>query len=155
MDLDKTLAEHLASWGRTRRGWDKAGCLSQLGRVKGRSADDVAMAWVRFCADPGAATPGAFPNLAGPHWSERVAPAKTPSPPKPHEACRDCGRHFDACLCEGGPTISPHMPAPDVVAKVARLKAIRDEVAGGQCSHHVDRRFCIDHKPAKTEGASE
>lgn len=147
MDLDKPLAEHLAAWGRTRRGWDVAGCLSQLGRVKGRSADDVAMAWVRFCADDNPELhPGFFPNFNGPHWTEKVAPAKTPGPPKPHEACRDCGKHFDACLCDGGPTIRVDMPAPDPAAKVARLRAIRDETAAGHCSHHVPFANCVEHR---------
>lgn len=46
-------------------------------------------------------------------------------------------------------TITPHLPAPDPAAKVAHLKAIRDEVAGGCCSCGPN---CRDHKTAKTEG---
>lgn len=145
MDLDKTLADHLAAWGRTRRGWDKGGCLAQLARVKGRSADDVAMAWVRFCADDGVDTPGAFPNLTGPHWSEKVAPATPPRPPKPDEACRDCGRHFDACLCEGGPTIRAVVPLPNATPRVERLRAVVAEVTADRCSHGPN---CTEHRKA-------
>lgn len=150
MDLDKNLAEHLATWGRTRRGWDKAGCLSQLASVKGRSADDVAMAWVRFCADDNVRSPGAFPNLNGPHWSEKVAPARTPGNPRPHEACRDCGKHHDACLCDGGPTLRVVMPLPDAAPRVERLRAIRAEIAADLCGHGVPRTNCLDHRTPST-----
>ncbi len=130
--------------------WDRAGIFTALGHCKQRNELDVAMAAIRAAASSEIRTPGAIP-ANGDHWHERVSPQIAPRPPKPHEACRDCGRHFDACLCDGGPTISPHLPAPDPSAKVARLKAIRDEVAGGCCSHHVDRRFCVDHRKTTPE----
>ena len=131
MDLDKTLADHLAAWGRTRRGWDKPGCLAQLAKVKGRSADDVAMAWVRFCADDAARNPGAFPSFVGPHWSEKVAPAKTPTPPKPAEACRTCGRHMHAAdaTCDT-PTLRPVTSTPPPVTYLdARRRPTQGEPA--------------------------
>lgn len=148
MDLDKPLAEHLAAWGRTRRGWDIAGCLSKLGEVRGRSADDVAMAWIRFCADDGAQTPGAFPNLAGPHWSEKVAPPKTPGPPKPHEACPACARlaHMPDDVCSGRPA-----PAPDSPNIAAAKKAV-DVTRQGLCSHGPN---CVEHRQAMTRTEPE
>lgn len=152
MDLDRTLAERLAAWARTRRGWDTAGSLAALARCKGRNGDDVAMAWVRFCADDHARTPGAFPNLAGPHWTEKVAPPTSPRPPKPHEACRDCGRHHDACACEGGPTIRVVPPTADTGAAVKRLRAVVDEATADHCSHHVPRTACTEHRPTRNEG---
>lgn len=116
-DFDRDHAYALADYGLARRGWDAAGSLSQLAKVKGRSADDVAMAWVRFCADDNARTPGAFPNLSGPHWSEKVAPPATPSPPKPHEACKECGRALHAAdrVCDR-PTVRPLASVPPSVA---------------------------------------
>lgn len=151
MDLDRNLATHLAAWARTRRGWDEPGSLAALARVKGRNADDVAMAWVRFCADPNVRTPGAFGNLAGPHWSEKVAPPSSPRNPKPHEACRDCGRHFDACDCEGGPTIRVAPPTPDPVAAVRRLRDAHRAATADHCSHHLPRQNCIEHRAATEE----
>lgn len=147
MDLDRNLAEHLAAWGRTRRGWDIPGSLSQLVSVKGRSADDVAMAWVRFCADPNVETPGAFPNLNGPHWSEKVAPPRTPSPPKPHEACRDCGKHYDACKCDGGPTLRVVAPLPDPTSKVAQLRLVHTQATADICSCGPN---CREHRTTTT-----
>lgn len=40
----------------------------------------------------------------------------------------------------------------------ARLKALRDEATAEQCTHHVDRNLCADHRPTRattTEGESE
>jgi hypothetical protein len=147
MELDKALAEHLAGWGRTRRGWDVPGCLSQLAIVRGRSADDVAMAWVRFCADDLARTPGAFPNLAGPHWTEKVAPPATPRPARPHEACPACARlaHIPDDVCNGRPAPAPD--SPNIAAAKEALEAKRREL----CSHGVPRTNCIDHRPAKAK----
>lgn len=143
MELDKALAEHLAAWGRARRGWDVAGCLSQLAAVKGRSADDVAMAWVRFCADAGARTPGAFPNLGGPHWTEKVAPPATPRPAKPHEACPACFRlaHIPDEVCNGRPAPAPD--SPNIAAAKAALEATRGEL----CACGTKPINCLTHKP--------
>jgi hypothetical protein len=116
--LDRDLAEVLASWANRRRGWDKPGCLAILAKVKHRNADDVAMAWVRFCADPNVDTPGAFPAPSGPHWTERVSPPGVGvQPPRSHEICHLCQRHADRCICrddEGrptGPTLTPPRPS--------------------------------------------
>ncbi len=43
--------------------------------------------------------------------------------------------------------------AAEYHAGIARLKAIRDEATAEHCPHGVPRANCIDHKPAKTEGA--
>lgn len=127
-DFDRDHAEILATWGvRLVSGWHRQGVVTILGNVRGRNAHDVAMAWIRFCAeaaervdthDPrGPLTPGAFPNLSGPHWSEKVAPPATPSPPKPHEACKECGRALHAAdrVCDR-PTVRPLASVPPSVA---------------------------------------
>lgn len=147
MELDKTLAEHLAGWGRARRGWDIAGCLAQLAKVKGRAADDVAMAWVRLCGDDQVRSPGAFPNLAGPHWSEKVAPPKTPGPLKPFEACPGCGRlaHVPDDVCIGRPAPAPDSP------NIAAAKAALDVTKQTLCSHGPN---CVEHRPAKPKPAT-
>lgn len=81
-----------------------------------------------------------------PDWEQR------PRPPKPHEACRDCGRHHDACACEGGPTLRVVPPAADTSAAVKRLRAVVDEATADHCSHHVPRTACNEHRPTRNEG---
>lgn len=99
--LTPERAAILAAYAADRRGWDKAGCMAQLKKVSHIDADRVAMAWVRFCADRTAGTPGAFPSLGGPHWIERVKQGAdaVPGPPKAAEACDVCGRHERSCIC--------------------------------------------------------
>lgn len=99
MPLTKPQAQALAAYASDRRGWDVAGCMAQLGKVARMAADDVAMAWVRFCADSGVKTPGAFPSTTGPHWSEKVAEPQPAYPPRSSEACDVCGRHEMSCVC--------------------------------------------------------
>lgn len=119
MNIDRDFATTLAEYARRRRQWDVPGSLAALVRVQGRSVDDVAMAWVRFCADDRARTPGAFPNPNGPHWTERLSPAEAFRPPKREEACATCGRHLGSCQCGHG-THRPDAPAhPEVAAMYA------------------------------------
>lgn len=101
--------------------WDRAGIFAALGRCKDRNELDVSMAAIRAAASSEIRSPGAIP-ANGEHWHERVSPTIAPRPLKPHEACRDCGKHFDACLCDGGPTIRAVMPTPDVSAQVLNLR---------------------------------
>ena len=42
--LDRDLAQSLANWAKLRRNWDTPGSLAALAKVRGRNADDVAMA---------------------------------------------------------------------------------------------------------------
>ena len=69
--------------------------------------------------DPKARTPFAIKGNP-PHTSpERM----TARPPKPHEACRDCGRHVDGCLCDSPATRPIPKPDPEqVTARVLELK---------------------------------
>ena len=94
MSLTPESGRILAAYGQARRGWDAPGSLAKLREVAHLDADEIALAWIRFCADPKAKTPGAFPSLAGPHWRERIkttgdsAPRETPA----RERCNDCGK---------------------------------------------------------------
>lgn len=92
-------------------------------------------------------------------WEMGQRGARPPINPKPHEACRDCGKHHDACLCDGGPTLRVVMPLPDAAPRVERLRVIRAEIAADLCGHGVPRTNCLDHRtpsttPGPTQGAS-
>lgn len=138
-----------AAANRLRPDWPEAQLMTLItDKLMDRPRRDVAVALAWVACDTSTATPYRVLE-AGPWWKAVGGfsdEGRAPRPPKPHEACRDCGRHFDACLCDGGPTITPHLPAPDPSAKVARLKAIRDEVAGGCCSCGPN---CLTHRPTR------
>lgn len=92
MSLTPERGRILAAYAQDRRGWDAPGSLAKLREVAHLDADEIALAWVRFCADPKAKTPGAFPNLSGPHWRERIkAGDLAPRHPRRAEACTVCG----------------------------------------------------------------
>jgi hypothetical protein len=125
--------------------WDRAGIFTALGHCQKLNPFDVAMAAIRAAASPDVRTPGVIPNTRGDHWHEKVAPPTSPRPPKPHEACRVCGRHHDACDCDGGPTVRPVVTA-DSTRAVARLRAAHQTATADHCSHHVPRVNCIEHR---------
>jgi hypothetical protein len=94
MSLTPERGRILAAYGQDRRGWDAPGSLANLRMVAHLDEDEIALAWVRFCADAKVKTPGAFPNLAGPHWRERIHAAGdlTPRQVPAAERCNDCGK---------------------------------------------------------------
>lgn len=55
-------------------------------------------------------------------WQMAPERETRPRPPRTAEACRDCGKHVDACLCETGPMLRPTEAAPDVSARVLDLR---------------------------------
>ena len=144
-ELTRDHAAALADYARHRRGWDTAGSLAILGRVKGRNADDVAMAWIRFCADDTARTPGAFPNPRGPHWAERIAPPEPLRPPRPDEACQICGRHHDRCLCDQ-PQRRPPTRSQVAAEHLRTLRGITAAARADLCPCGVPTRTCADHR---------
>lgn len=137
--LTRDLAEALAGYAtRRREDWDKPGCLAALARCRSLEADNVALAWIRFCADDDARTPGAFPNPTGPHWIERLR-EEVQRPPKADEACPvhpgGWVHHCAGCAADrlaGEPaTDPPTVPTLRVVTDVAdRVQHLR-AIAGG------------------------
>ena len=126
-------ARILAAYAKERRGWDEAGSMKQLEKVKHIDPDRTALAWIRFCADPKAATPGAFPNTSGPHWHERIRQGAEaiPHPPRSSEACDTCGRHERSCLCEN-PTLRPPVRVPPTeVWKQAKAELMKQPTTEG------------------------
>lgn len=153
--LSREQAEALANLVHLLRPeWDRAGIFAALGHCRQRNELDVAMAAIRAAASSEIRSPGAIPSR-GDHWRERASPQIAPRPPKPSECCRDCGRHFDHCDCEGGPTIRIVPPAPDVAAKAARLRAVVAESTADHCSHHVPRMACLEHRAAPSNSTEE
>lgn len=135
--LTREQAETLATWAQLTRGWDRAGCLKMLGRVKTGDPHNIAMAWIRFCADNNARTPGAFPNQAGPHWTERVTTPAVRHPPRAHsdEECPDhIGEYADACrICHAPRAAHDHHndnePITTTIEKTDALAIARAQIA--------------------------
>lgn len=160
--LDRDHAEALASWANRRRGWDKPGSLAALGKVKQRNADDVAMAWVRFCADPNVNTPGAFPATTGPHWTERIAPPEPMRPPRREE---ECSAHpgswqgsCNACRADqlaGDQTPRRTEASPITSEHVRSLRGIYAAATSALCSHGVPQRNCNQHDDHQPETLPE
>ena len=90
-------------------------------------------------ADDQVQTPGAFPNLAGPHWSEKVAPPATPRPLRPSEACSACGRalHRPDDVCPGRPA-----PVP-TSGHIETVRHLVDVTRQSMCSHGPN---CTEHR---------
>lgn len=156
MPLDKRAAQTLANYGAVRRGWDEAGSMAMLAKVAHVTADDVAMAWVRFCADAKVKTPGAFPNLNGPHWRERVAEAATYRPPRADEMCPTHGGHGGTCPgCRAdqlaGDPASSGRPSANAADHLEAIRAEHTRVRSTLCAHGVKPENCADHRPAPKE----
>lgn len=91
----------------------------------------VALTWVAVDTNPDGTPASDTPKRvleAGPWWraTNGDTGATTPTPPKRHEQCRDCGRHVNRCLCEHGPTPPTSRPTrADALAgaNAARLAA--------------------------------
>lgn len=90
-------ARQLAALGRERRGWNEPGSMSALRKVADLDADEIAAAWARFLDDSSVRTPGAFPNLAGPHWVAPPAPKVATRPVPIGALCDTCGQAEHVC----------------------------------------------------------
>lgn len=132
------------------RKWDEAGTHAEIVKMLGQNLPIVVERVTRHAGDVDAKTPGAIRRPFIP----AAAVAGPPSPPRPHEACRDCGRHFDSCLCDGGPKTRKPEQIPDPTPIVDRLRAVIAETTAEFCSHGVDRRMCIDHRERKTSSTA-
>lgn len=149
---ENEIARIAAAVNQLRPDWPTASLRTLItDKLGSRPRRDVAVALTWVACESATTTPARVLE-AGPWW--RAVGVEDggvpPRPPKPHEACRDCGKHFDACLCEGGPTIRAVAPLPDAVAKVAHLRAIKADVDAELCGHGVARTSCTD-KHAETE----
>lgn len=137
--------------------WDLPGCVSVVARLKDRDPANLAMAAVRLCATPEAATPGALLNPEGGHWRERVSASPMRYPPKSHESCRKHpGEWEDTCRgCAGDKlagddsTFNPRRT--EAGDRVATLKALHAQTVANLCSHGVPPKFCIDHRNPSAE----
>lgn len=91
--------------------WDHPGIMRALGDAKAGDPLNVALAAIRWTANPDLRTPGGM-GRPGEHWTERVVTA-TPRPPRADEACRTCGRalHAPDAICSE-PTRRPPAAAP-------------------------------------------
>lgn len=125
--------------------WHDNGLTTVLDRLEGHNLAITCERVLRHAADADARTPAAIerPFVPGPPVPEVARP------PKPHEACRDCGQHVDRCTCDDGPVVRP-LPRTPAGDHVARLRAIRDDATADHCSHGVDPQTCRDHRPTRT-----
>jgi hypothetical protein len=134
--------------------WDRGGLIAAIGRVKGRSLASVAIAVMQAAEDHGAETPAVIP-AEGPHWRQPT-PSDRPTarPPKPHEACRACGRHLHApdAICDS-PTRRPAPPS-DPTPGLEQARHLVSVTRQGLCSHGVAPENCIDHR-ARSEATTE
>lgn len=105
--------------------WDAPGVVAVIGRVNNLLLADVAHAVIRAAEDPTAQTPGVIAATSSVHWRERSPHRTVPTPPKPGEACRTCGKAMP-CGCDE-PTLRPIPPTTDATpyAEQAR-EAIRN-----------------------------
>ena len=70
-------------------------------KLADRAYRDAAVAFAWVAADERTKTPARLLE-AGPWWQISTENG-TPRPPKPEQACPDCGRHRDKCLCDEPP----------------------------------------------------
>lgn len=65
---------------------------------------------------------GFIDDLVAKGWRMDAAKELRPQPPKPHEACRTCGRHMDTCTCPDGPITRP-LPPGDGSMQANQIRA--------------------------------
>lgn len=93
-------------------------------KLRDRPRRDVAIALTWVACDSESKTPARVLE-AGPWWTagNADASATTHLPPKPHEACRICGRHVGRCLCDE-PSTRPPDRSPIAADHIRTLRAI-------------------------------
>lgn len=91
-------------------------------KLRDRPRRDVAIALTWVACDSESKTPARVLE-AGPWWQATTEGSTTHLPPKPHEACRVCGRHVEHCLCDQ-PVTRPPERSPIAAEHVRTLRAI-------------------------------
>lgn len=135
--------------------WDKPGIDKTTAGWVGKLSLATAVERIQHATDPDAQTPAAMNRPWAPH---PTGPGPV-MPPKPDEACQECGRHTERCICETAPEARPRTRSEAREARAAELRREKAQAAidgvgkrAPLCSHGVPRTHCVDHRNTDPEG---
>lgn len=132
------------------REWDDAGTYAEISKLLGHNLPIVVERVTRHAGDVEAKTPGAIrrPFIPAAPDNGNRQPAKAGDDCRIHpgewaDNCRACASdRLAGDVTPRRPLEAVSDPAPNV----ARLRALRDEVAADLCSHGVAPGLCVDHR---------